>query len=56
MKRFIKNILYIVFFLYLVFLLYSIFFTKISPTLRNNLIYIAAGVAVLLLILEIFWS
>ncbi|MCX7956271.1 MAG: hypothetical protein N2643_00015 [Endomicrobia bacterium] len=56
MKKFLKYLLYLVFSLYLLFLLYSIFSAKLSLHLRNTLIYIGVGIAILLLIVEIFWS
>ncbi|MEN3013419.1 MAG: hypothetical protein ABDH23_02240 [Endomicrobiia bacterium] len=56
MKKFLKYFLYIGFCIYLILILYLIFFVKIPLNLRNTLIYIGAGVAVLVLIIEIFWS
>jgi len=54
MKRKILNVVYFLYFLYLIYVLYAIFIVKIPASLRNTLIYIAAGIGIIILLIEIF--
>jgi|GEM_PF-2743322 hypothetical protein len=56
MKRKILNFIYILFSIFLVYVLYNIFIAKVHQQQRNLLIYISAGIAFVILILEIFSS